>query len=274
MPLIQEQIHTQRSSFTPAQERIADYLLSHTLQAALLTATELAQRLDVDPATVVRFAQKLGYRGYLELKVDLGRMVQAGESAVTDPASSLGQALENACASLSADFNLAWGSIPGADLIQLAELLGTPCRLLLLTDEPCLNLGLWLARELRLTGFNVDNPAGDPESLAASMLAPDGYDRALILEAATPSPSLGHLSQELNRKGLRSLAVLGSASSQVVHYADVVLQLPSAGDSFSLSMIMQQLISTILYALRRLPLQLQEPEQQTPEVGPARTGPR
>ena len=274
MLLVQEQIHAQRCTFTPAQERIADYLLDHTLEAALLTATELAQRLDVDPATVVRFAQKLRYRGYLDLKADLGRIVRAGENTVADPASSLGQALENARASLSADIKLAWEAIAGADLIQLAELLGTPCRLLLLTDEPCLNLGLWLARELRLTGFKVENPAGDPESLAVSMLAPDGYDRALILEGATPSPSLGHLSQELGRKGLRSLAVLGSASSQVVHYADVILQLPPASDSLSLPMVMLQMFNTILYALHQLRLQLQEPEQPAPEAGPTKTDPR
>ncbi|TFH35914.1 MAG: MurR/RpiR family transcriptional regulator, partial [Anaerolineales bacterium] len=173
-----EQIHTLRRTFTPAQERIADYLLDHSLDAALLTATQLAQRLDVDPATVVRFAQKLGYRGYLELKADLVRRVQGQSSAATPPLdSSLGRALENAHSSLSTQFDQFWNSLDPHDLIQWTEALATPCRLLLLADETCANQAGWLADELRSLGFNIDVPGTDPTQLAARLLALDPYDR-------------------------------------------------------------------------------------------------
>jgi DNA-binding MurR/RpiR family transcriptional regulator len=249
---IHERIQVHRPSFTPAQERIANYLLSHTLEAALLTATELAQQVEVDPATVVRFAQKLGYAGYLELKDALGQWVRAEEHENIAPLSSLSQALESTRTSLSSEFDRLWDSLAPSDLIPLAELLGTPCRLLLLTDKTLENMARWLTGELLTLGFKIETPIGDPEALAASMLQPEGYDRALLIEGALPSPTLGHLSQELKRKGIRSLAILGSASSQIAYQADLILLLPPLRRDATLPTLLQQLFGTILQAVDRI----------------------
>ncbi len=54
---------------------IADYILEHTLEASFLTATELARQLKIDPATVVRFSQELGYSGYRDLAREIKRYV-------------------------------------------------------------------------------------------------------------------------------------------------------------------------------------------------------
>ena len=250
---INERIHAQRTSYSPNHERIADYLLTHTLDAALLTATELAQRLDMDPATVVRFAQKLGYRGYLELKTDLGRLVR-GESRGTDPPpmSSLSQALEEAKKSLSSEFDALWDSIDRSELIQVVELLGIPYHLLLLSDGASESTARWLAIELREKGFRIDHPIEDPSALGESMLSLGDYDRALILEGMTPSPALEHIAQELQRKKTRSLAILGSSASQVAHYVDTVLFLQSIRDPAFYPSILRQLLTTILHAVRQL----------------------
>lgn len=253
MSHIQAQIQDLRSNFTPAQERIAEYLLDHTLEAALLTATELAQRMDVDPATVVRFAQKLGYQGYLELKADLSRMVRGEDQhEIPKPAGRLGEALETAHQMLASNFDHLWQRLESGDLIQLTELLGTPCRLLLLTDDSCANVGTWLAGELRAQGFTINHPAGDPEALGATMLALEDTDRALILEGPQPSPTLGRLSLELSRKEIRTLGIYYSAASQVAKGADAALLLPTQLDADLLPRLMQQLLNTVLHALHFL----------------------
>jgi DNA-binding MurR/RpiR family transcriptional regulator len=249
---IYERICAHRPGFTPAQERIANYLLEHTLEAALLTATELAQQVDADPATVVRFAQKLEYAGYLELKDELGQWVRAEKLEDTAPLGSLSQALESARGLLSSEFEHLWDSLDPSDLIPLAELLGTPCRLLLLTDKTLENMARWLTGELQARGFKIETPVGDPEALAASMLALESYDRALLIEGTIPSPTLGHLSQELKRKGIRSLAILGFASSQVAYQADLTLLLPPIHMEAALPLMLQQLFGTILHAVVRL----------------------
>jgi len=247
-----DRIQALRTTFTPAQDRIAEFLLANTLNAALLTATELAHQVDVDPGTVVRFAQKLGYDGYLALKADLGEMVRDANSSSSAPPGSLGQALEEAHRSLSSEFNTLWESIDGSKLIQVVELLGMSYHLLLLSDATCNNTAVWLASELRDRGFRIDHPGEDPDALAECMLSLGDYDRALILEGMAPSPALEHIAQELQRKKTRSLAVLGSSASQVAHYVDTALLLQPLQDPATFPSILRQLLTTILHAVRQL----------------------
>jgi len=55
-------------SLTKSEQRIASYLLANYDEATFLPAAELAQRLDVSEATVVRFARSIGYDGFPELR--------------------------------------------------------------------------------------------------------------------------------------------------------------------------------------------------------------
>jgi DNA-binding MurR/RpiR family transcriptional regulator len=58
------------------QKRIADFLTQEYREAAFMNGSELSQRLDVDPATVTRFAQRLGYAGYPELRREIQELVK------------------------------------------------------------------------------------------------------------------------------------------------------------------------------------------------------
>ena len=60
-------------SMTDTEKRIADYLLIHGSDAMHMNAKELAVSCDTSPAAVVRFAKKLGFKGFTALKLDLAR---------------------------------------------------------------------------------------------------------------------------------------------------------------------------------------------------------
>ena len=53
------------------ERKIADYILSHAEEVIYLSITELADRTDTSEASVIRFAQRLGYPGYAALKIAL-----------------------------------------------------------------------------------------------------------------------------------------------------------------------------------------------------------
>ena len=72
----EERIREIRSDLSPSFEVLANFLLDSYASASFLTATELAYSLDLDPATVVRFAQKLGYAGYPELQSEIQQRVK------------------------------------------------------------------------------------------------------------------------------------------------------------------------------------------------------
>jgi DNA-binding MurR/RpiR family transcriptional regulator len=54
--------------FSPAQQALARYLVDHLAELPLVSAHEVAHAAHCSPATVVRFAQALGYAGYPELQ--------------------------------------------------------------------------------------------------------------------------------------------------------------------------------------------------------------
>lgn len=52
-------------------KRVASYMLDHYSNAALLSSTEVAEKVGVSDTTVVRFSKALGYSGYTEFKKHL-----------------------------------------------------------------------------------------------------------------------------------------------------------------------------------------------------------
>ncbi|HIC94932.1 MAG TPA: MurR/RpiR family transcriptional regulator [Anaerolineae bacterium] len=75
--MFRERIQAQYSELTPSFRKLADFILQQQLDAAFMTATEMAQRIGVDAATVVRFAQTLGYSGFRELIKEVQQVVKA-----------------------------------------------------------------------------------------------------------------------------------------------------------------------------------------------------
>ncbi|MEU9860149.1 MurR/RpiR family transcriptional regulator [Streptomyces sp. NPDC047971] len=53
---------------SPAQRRIAQFLIDHLTEAAFLSITELAERVGVSQPSVTRFASSLGFSGYPALR--------------------------------------------------------------------------------------------------------------------------------------------------------------------------------------------------------------
>lgn len=63
-----ERLERDYERFSPAQQSLARYLSDHIADIPLLSAHEVARSSHCSPATVVRFAQALGFSGYPELQ--------------------------------------------------------------------------------------------------------------------------------------------------------------------------------------------------------------
>ena len=76
MKVFRDRIKEKHDELTPSFQSLAEFIQNNELDAAFMTATELAERLGVDAATVVRFAQQLGYSGYRELSKEIQHVVR------------------------------------------------------------------------------------------------------------------------------------------------------------------------------------------------------
>lgn len=69
--MFRDRIQEKYEDLSPRFRTLGNFILENTLDVGFLTATELARRVGVDPATVVRFSQELGYSGYRELSREI-----------------------------------------------------------------------------------------------------------------------------------------------------------------------------------------------------------
>ncbi|HJX38286.1 MAG TPA: hypothetical protein VJ714_06795 [Anaerolineae bacterium] len=74
--MFRERIAQQYDRLGRNQKRIADFLTHEYRDAAFMNGAMLSERLEVDPATVTRFAQRLGYAGYPELLREIQELVK------------------------------------------------------------------------------------------------------------------------------------------------------------------------------------------------------
>ena len=73
-----ERLKRDYERFSPAQQSLARYLADHLADVPLLSAHEVARASHCSPATVVRFAQALGYSGYPEMQRTVRRAQRPG----------------------------------------------------------------------------------------------------------------------------------------------------------------------------------------------------
>ena len=66
-----QRVQTRYDGLSASSRKIADYVTARFDEVIFSSAAELADALDTSEATVVRFAQSLGYTGFPDLKREL-----------------------------------------------------------------------------------------------------------------------------------------------------------------------------------------------------------
>ena len=64
-------IKTSYQSLSPSEKKVGDYILKNAHNVMSMTMAELASRCKVSDATALRFSRRLGYQGWLALKIAL-----------------------------------------------------------------------------------------------------------------------------------------------------------------------------------------------------------
>lgn len=60
-----------QATFTPGQKKIAEYLVRNPEQISICSVKELAQKIEISDASLIRFSRSIGYKGYSDLKDDI-----------------------------------------------------------------------------------------------------------------------------------------------------------------------------------------------------------
>lgn len=70
------------SKLNNSEFTVLDYIVTNQMKVKDMSIEELADACFVSKTTVVRLAQKLGFRGYSELRYELNRSIEESQSKI------------------------------------------------------------------------------------------------------------------------------------------------------------------------------------------------
>lgn len=219
-----ERVHMPRRLRT-----IADALIEEPGEFAILSITEVAERLEVSPSAIVRFAQSLGFSGFTPLQKMLRRGLVEGTS-YRDRARGLGWGGQGgrsdidyvlrafAAANIRA-IQEAEDTIDGAALgdvvaaLRAARLIGVVGQKRAFPLASYLFYGL---ARLELDAILLDGAGGMLERQAAAL---SERDALVAISFAPYAPAVREVSVQAADRGVRVLAITDAADSPLVALA-------------------------------------------------------
>ncbi len=230
MPTFQETIRSYYARLSPSFRRVADFLLNNYHEAAFMTATQLADRLEVDPATIVRFAQRLGYPGYPELLREIRETVRAEmQRSLAEVSAEAGKAdlLRSALSHERDNIDQMRTQLRDNDVESLTEALLKAHRIFVLgegTDAPIAELLAALLREPGLQAQAVTITLSEATHLIQDA-TPD--DVVVGLSLLGLCPDVSNAMYIASRHGLQTIAIVGNPSARPAQIAKIVIVCPS-----------------------------------------------
>jgi RpiR family carbohydrate utilization transcriptional regulator len=224
-------ISTVRNSLQPSELSVVAWIVDDAEGVVEMTAQDLSDRAGVARSSVIRTCQKLGYRGFAQLRVALTReLAQTLVSERDYGASALG--------AIRADIDTLAATLPriasvlNEDAVEQAvSTIVAAGRLLALasglSSPLALDLGMRLTAIGRPTEFVAD-PIG--QQIAARQLSP--ADAVLIISGSGASEASLKAARAARQTGAAVVVITSFATSPLVSLADISLVVAPAGGTF------------------------------------------
>jgi DNA-binding MurR/RpiR family transcriptional regulator len=241
---IRENRYQMSKSFT----RLADYILDYYVQAALMTATELAHQVDVDAATVVRFAQRLGYSGFPDLQDEIKERVK--QELLIRPekaakANSVTGVVSESMVRVREAVEQAGMLLDVKALSQIVEKIGDARRIVIVPDGLGQVAAYNLINLLEQGGFLVTVAQSGVSDLARMVSSTSTEDLILAIDIAGDAPFIARALSEADAVGIPTAAIVGAASHQTATVTETVLASQNQ-PAFGLGVVV---IDAMVYAL-------------------------
>jgi DNA-binding MurR/RpiR family transcriptional regulator len=234
-------VRARLDSLPRKQAHLARALLDEPEVFAFGSIREVAARLDVNAATVLRFAQVLGYSGYQSLQAAV-RQAYLKYAGLQPPAEQrllmqAGSVLGHLRTHQRLDLDRLYEHLDEDELHALCDALETARRVLVCGEGASSTLATLFARLLQHVGIHAERlPAGGVDA-PLGMLGLGTEDLVLGVSLWLPFRSLVDTLRFAREAGARTVAITGSAGSPVGHDADHVVVVPSQGLALSFSVL-------------------------------------
>lgn len=222
----EDRIRQERSNMSKSFAKLADFLLDSYVEAAFMTASELAHALNLDAATVVRFSQHLGYDGFPKLQREIRQRVKQDlliRPGQADNVKSVPGVAASAMRDVATALERTRISLDTDALDRLVEQIGKVRRIVVLAEGPAQPSAYSLVMFLEEGGFPVYIARAGVADLARTVNTTTPSDLLLAMEIVGQSPYIARALGAAQEKGIPTAAIVASASLASARYSDVVL---------------------------------------------------
>ena len=252
---IEERIARFGDRLSPNRRRLLQATLENPNETFFLSSRALARRYQVDPATIVRTVQALGYERYTDFATDLRehfvsrltpyRILQA----TTREKRSLTDHVRHSLERDQGNLNRLQSGLDPERVVEIARRIHQARRILVVGSDLAASLASFLAYALLPLGFDAESPVGSGGNLQhkvrllarKDLLVAISFGRCLrvTVEAARLARS----------RGVPTVAITDSDTTPLARHCDRYLVASTAGATFTGSYVApMSLVNAIVLA--------------------------
>lgn len=246
-------IRARFAGLSPQFQTGAAFLLDHPDEVAVLSMRKVADRAQVQPASLVRLAQQLGFPGWNEMRELFVARVRTRPEPLTNRARSL--VAGNAKQSLAHDLLVAQQhnlDVTAAQnertLVEAARILRRARHVHVAGYRSCYAVAFGLVYGYRFFRSSVSLLTGEAGTLDMQLRAIDRDSATVVISFAPYSVEAVRVAETALEKGSKLVAITDSAVSPIALNADKLLIFSHESPSFFPSLVAATAIAESLVA--------------------------
>lgn len=251
-----DRVNAHSAKLTEADRKIIATVFDDRAETAFLSGPQLAERASVHEAAATRLAQKLGYKGYPEMRAQLQRELLAGQDAADRMRRSVatvehGDYLADLIAKEVAALEVLASAVPQSDVDQAADLLFGAKRVFIFGQGHALSVASFLQRRLDRFGMTTVALTGRGRDIAERLVDLDQHDVVFALAFRKQPDSYRALLEQAAEVGARTILVSDLAGPTMEPKADLMLAAPRgrSGSEFQTPTVPFAIVNGILLTI-------------------------
>jgi DNA-binding MurR/RpiR family transcriptional regulator len=213
------------SSLSVSEKKVADYILANLQEAIRMTLADVGHECGVSDATVLRFCRSIGYKRWLEFKVDLIRTLPSSPEQILDDVDNddpPGMIAKKVFASSIQALTDTLTVLDEEDFAQALELIAEADRILIIgvgTSGPMANE---MHNRLLRLGLNCHIQTDSYIQVMESALL-TSKDLIIVISQTGDSGDPLRTTALAKSKGSAVIVITGNTGSKLTEHANVVL---------------------------------------------------
>lgn len=207
----------------PAEKKVADWLFLHSGEAMPYSITELARQCCSSEATIVRFARRLGFAGYQELKLSLAQELERRViSPEIESGDSCYEILEKICNDTYLSFERTRRTVSPEGLSAAAAAIASARRVVLVGLGSSASVAADASNRFLRAGCNSAAYSDTHmQTIAVSQLGPG--DVVMGISQSGASKDIVDALRLGRSRGATTICLTGTARSPIMRQSDIVL---------------------------------------------------